>query len=139
MQMILFANKIIMLKPLIPLLILLTTTLPVQAEWIKADAASKPGETHYFDLKAMQKDSEYRKIWMLSSYAELQPGGYRSVKTLYQFDCSSEKIRVTTLLLYPDKTAATAPIGARHDENRDWFGYSPQSVFGEIAQTICTD
>lgn len=128
-----------MLKPLIPLLILLTAALPVQAEWTKADAASKHGETHYFDLETMQKDSEYRKIWMLSSYDEPQPGGYRSVKTLYQFDCSNGKIRSATILLYPDKTAATAVIGARHDENRNWFDYLPQSVFSEVAQTICTD
>ena len=118
---------------------LLTTTLPVKAEWIKADTASRSGEIHYFDLKTVQKDGLHRKVWMLSSYDEQQPGGHQSIKTLYQFDCSRGKARAVTILLYPDKTAATAVVGARHDENRDWFDYSSQSIFGEIAKKVCTD
>lgn len=118
---------------------LLMAALPAQAEWIKAEATSKSGETHYFDLKAVQKDGAYRKVWMLSSYDEPQSGGHRSVKTLYQFDCSSGKARAMTILLYPDKTAETTVIGAHHDKNREWFAYSPQSVFSGIAKAVCND
>lgn len=128
-----------MLKILLSAFILLMAALPAQAGWIKAEATSKSGETHYFDLEAVQRDGAYRKVWMLSSYDEPQPGGYRSIKTLYQFDCSGGKARAVTILLYPDKAAETAVTGAQHDENRDWFDYSPQSVFGEIVKAVCKD
>ena len=128
-----------MLKILLLALMLLMAALPAQAEWIKVETTAKSGETHYFDLETVQKDGAYRRVWTLSSYDEPQPGGYRSIKTLYQFDCSDGKARAVTILLYPDKTAETTVTGAHHDENRDWFDYSPQSVLGEIVKAICKD
>lgn len=113
--------------------------MPLQAGWIKADAASRPGESHYFDPETVQQNDSHRKVWMLSSYDEKQPGGHQSIKTLYQFDCSGNKARTVTILLYPDKAATTAVIGAHHDENREWFSFSPQSVFGRIAQSVCAE
>lgn len=128
-----------MLKILLVPLILMTTTIPAHAKWMKADMASKPGEIHYFDLETVQKKDAYRKVWTLSSYDEPQSGGHQSIKTLYQFDCSGGKARAVTILLYPDKTAETTVIGAHHDDNRDWFDYSPQSVFSGIAKAVCDD
>ena len=128
-----------MLKRIPLLLILLASAMPLQAGWIKADAAPKPGESHYFDPETVQQSDSHRKVWMLSSYDEKQPGGHQSVKTLYQFDCIGNKARTVTILLYPDKAATTAVIGAHHDENREWFPFSPQSVFGQIAKSICAE
>lgn len=128
-----------MLKIFFPFFILVAATMPAQAGWIKADAASKPGESHYYDPETVQKNGSYRKIWMLSSYDEQQKGGHHSTKILYQLDCAANQARSVTILLYPDKAALASVIDAHHDENREWFEFSPQSIFGEIAKTICID
>ncbi|MBY0483575.1 MAG: hypothetical protein K2P83_03510 [Nitrosomonas sp.] len=120
-------------------LFLLMVVTIVQAKWIKADAAAKPGEAHYFDPETLQKNGQFRKIWVLSSYEEKQKGGHRAVKTLYEFDCAYHKARSITMLLYPDKEATGMVIGAHHDESRDWFGFSANSIFRHIAETICID
>lgn len=120
-------------------LFLLMAVTTVQAKWIKADAAAKPGEAHYFDPETLQKNGQFRRIWVLSSYDETQKGGHHAVKTLYEFDCTYHKARSITMLLYPDKDATGMVIGAHHDESRDWFGFSANSIFRHIAETVCID
>ena len=102
---------------------------PVQAKWIEVNFAAKQGETHYFEPVTMLKEGQFRKIWVLSSYDEKQKGGYHSVKTLYEFDCTHNKARSVTMLLYPDKNASGVVIGAHHEASRDWFGFSVNSMF----------
>lgn len=127
------------MKKFLMALVLLMAVATVQAKWIKADAAAKPGEAHYFDPETLQKNGQFRKIWVLSSYDETQKGGYHAVKTLYEFDCAYHRARSITMLLYPDKGAKGMVIGAHHDESRDWFGFSANSIFRHIAETVCID
>ncbi len=121
------------------LIFLLMVIKPVHAQWTAIDSAAKQGETHYFDPQTTQKNGQFRKIWILSSYDEKQKGGYLAVKSLYEFDCSLGKARSLTLLLYPDKKAFNAVIGAHHAESQDWFGFTPNSIFQHLSKTICTD
>lgn len=127
------------MKKYLPVLFLLLIMMPAQAKWIRADAAAKLGEAHFFDPETMQKEGQYRKIWVLSSYDEKQKGGHHAVKTLYEFDCTHHKARSITMLLYPDKEAAGMVIGAHHEDSLDWFGFSANSMFRHIAETICID
>lgn len=110
---------------------------PALAEWVKVDTGVKQGEAHYFDPETVQKDGHYRKVWILSSYQQMQSGGYRSVKSLYEFDCREEKARSYTMLLYPDTKAVASIIGAQHDKSKDWFDYSANSALGHIADVVC--
>lgn len=127
-----------MKKFLLVVLLLLTTPL-VQAEWIGADTIIKSGEAHYFDPETLRKDGQFRRIWVLSSYDEKQKGGHHAVKTLYELDCTLNKARSITMLLYPDKKATGKVIGAHHEESTDWFGFSVNSIFRRITETVCAD
>jgi|GEM_PF-1633184 len=128
-----------MMKKCLSVFLLLILVVPVQAKWIAVDSAAKHGEVHYFDPETLQRDGQFRKVWVLSSYDEKQKGGYHSVKTLYEFDCTHSKVRSITMLLYPDKKASDTVIGAHHEESQDWFGFLSRSVFKYIAETICSD
>ena len=110
---------------------------PVQAKWIAVDSAAKQREAHYFDPETLQKNGQFRKVWILSSYDKKQKGGYHAVKSLYEFDCSHSKARSITMLLYPDKKASGTVIGAHHEESRGWFGFASNSIFQYIAEIIC--
>ncbi len=127
------------MKKCLSVLLLLIVVTTAQAEWVAVDSAAKPGETHYFDPQTLQKNGQFRKIWILSSYDNKQKGGYHAVKSSYEFDCAHEKTRSITLLLYPDKNASNAVIGAHHEESKDWFGFSPHSIFPYISEIVCVD
>ncbi|WP_292917793.1 surface-adhesin E family protein [Nitrosomonas sp.] len=121
------------------MLVLLWMAIPVQAKWIKVDIATKYNETHYFDPETILRDGVFRKIWVLSSYEEKQEGGFRAIKTRYEFDCQHHQARSITMLLYPDQNAMGVVIGARHNDSDHWFGFSANSMFQHIEQIICID
>jgi len=127
------------MKKCLWVLFLLMIVTPVQAKWIEVNSAARRGEAHYFEPDTLYKDDQFRKVWVLSSYDEKQKGGYHAVKTLYEFDCAHNKARSITMLLYPDKKATGVVIGARHGESQDWFGFSANSMFRHIAETVCVN
>ncbi|SFF11820.1 surface-adhesin E family protein [Nitrosomonas sp. Nm166] len=79
------------MKKCLSLIFLLMIVTPVQARWVVINSAAKQGEAHYFDPQTLQKNDQFRKIWILSSYDEKQKGGYHAIKSLYEFDCSHGK------------------------------------------------
>lgn len=128
-----------MMRKYLSVLFLMLVVIPAQAKWIKLDIITKQGEIHHFDPETMQKNGHFRKIWILSSYNEKQKWGHHAVKTLYEFDCTHHKARSITMLLYPDKEAKGMVIGAHHEEFRDWFSFSANSMFRHITETVCID
>src|SRR5690242_7857813 len=121
------------MKNRFPILLLLFVVQSAYADWTAVDTFTKPGVMHYFDADSLQKNESRRKIWILSSYDEKQKGGYHAIKSLYEFDCAHHQARPITVLLYPDKTASEAVIGARHDETADWSGFSDDSIFHQVS------
>lgn len=125
------------MRKILFLTFLIVGVAPVQAEWVRLGADAKQGRTHYFDPESVQKNDHFRKVWVLSSYDQKQPAGYRAVKSLYEIDCQEEKARSHTMLLYSDPKAETSEIGASHDESKDWFSYPTNSPLSHIAKTVC--
>ena len=125
------------MKKRLLILLLLLVVQSAHADWTAVDTVTSPGVMHYFDAESLQKNGSFRKIWILSSYDEQQKGGYHAIKTFYEFDCAHHKARPITVLLYPDKTASKAVIGARHDESTDWSGFSDDSIFHQVSTVVC--
>ncbi len=129
-----------MIKKCLLTLILLAAVMTAQAEWLVVESAiQQHGETHYFDSQVIQKNGQLRKAWLLSSYDDRQIGGYHAVKSLYEIDCSNNKARSITMLLYPDKKAAGAVIGAHHEESQEWFNFTRNSIFHNVSEKICAN
>jgi hypothetical protein len=127
-----------MMKKCLLTLFLAMIAAPGHAEWIAVDSAARqPEETHYFDPQTLQRNGQSTKVWILSSYDSKQKGEYHAAKSLYEFNCSDNQARLITLLLYPDKKASGAVIGARHEESMAWFGFSSDSIFQHISEIIC--
>jgi surface-adhesin protein E len=118
---------------------LIMIVAPAHAAWEKLDANLNKEETHFLDPETVRKDGLYRKVWVLSNYDEARAGGYRSVKTFYEFDCQQAKARSQTMLLYPDSMAQGEVIGAHHEESKEWFDFSSGSIFGQISDAVCTN
>ena len=118
---------------------LLVIVAPAHAAWEKLGANPEKGETHFFDPETVLKDGDFRKVWVLSSYDEQQAGGHRSVKTYYEFDCQRGRTRSQTMLLYPDAKAQGKAIGAFHEELKEWFDFSADSIFGRISDAVCSN
>lgn len=118
---------------------LIAQAIPAHTAWEQVDADVKKGEAHFFDSDTMRREGHSFRVWVLSNYDEERVGGYRSVKTFYEFDCLQRKARSQTMLLYPDVMAQGEVIGAHHEESKEWFSFSSSSVFGRILQIVCVN
>ena len=127
------------IKTFLLVIFLMAAITPAKAEWVMVGAESAQGETHYFDPETTKKNGYHRKVWVLSSYGEKLAGGYRSVKSLYEFDCKEERARSYTMLLYKDEMATGGVIGAQHDKLKEWSIYPSGSIFSHIADAVCAN
>ncbi len=110
----------------------------VSAEWILVNSDADKNAEHYFDPDTVRQSGQsYKKVWLLSSYGEKQRGGYRSLKTFYEFDCEADRARSYTMLLYSGTMASGNTIGAHHDEWKEWFNYPETAFFKRISTAIC--
>jgi Surface-adhesin protein E len=128
-----------LIKKLLLVIFLLVVITPAKAEWVKVGTESPQGETHYFDPETTKMNGPLRKVWVLSNYGKKLAGGYRSVKSFYEFDCKEERARSYTMLLYTDKMATGDVIGAQHDKLKEWSIYPTGSIFSHIADAVCAD
>ncbi|GJL74589.1 surface-adhesin E family protein [Nitrosomonas sp.] len=118
----------------------ISLSVPVLADWVLINSDANKGVAHYFDPTTVRNSGDhYKKVWVLSSYAEKQKGGYRSLKTFYEFDCEAERARSYTMLLYSGVMATGNTVGAHHDELKEWFLYPASSFFKRISATICNN
>ena len=118
--------------------ILVMLVFPANAAWEKLGKNLEKGETHFYDPQTVRLDGQYRKVWVLSSYDEERTGGYRSVKTFYEFNCEQARSRSQTMLLYPDTLAQGKVVGAFYEESKEWSDYSLDSIFAQISDTVCS-
>jgi len=130
-------QNLIMKNQILLLSLLSAITFSARAEWSVLEQTDKQGVKHYVDWSTIDENDHLRRMWILSSYMNQQPGQFRSLKTHYELNCVDSKARTITLLLYPDENASTTPNGARHAESEDWFDFSKQSILNQIAQKIC--
>lgn len=132
-----YSFRLLLVKKFLIMIFFFSVTTQAQAEWVVVNADKMRGELHYFDPDSIENTGHSRKVWVLSSYDEKQVGGYRSVKSLYEFDCEQERARSYTMLLYPDDMAVGKVIGAQHDKLKEWFLYPPDSIFSRIVSVVC--
>lgn len=119
--------------------LLFTIAAAAQAQWVALERATQPGESHYFDPETLEKHQQFIKVWILTSFDDKQKGGFHALKSRYEFDCQQRLARPIAHLLYPDKFASSAVIGARHEESPNWFPLPAQSNFRLVAETICKE
>jgi len=121
----------------LPAIILLIVITPAKAEWVMVNTGPGQKDVHYFDPDSIKNNGRFKKVWVLTRYREEQVGGYRSVKSFYEFDCKEARARSYTMLLYADEMATGDVIGAQHDKLKEWSVYPAGSVFSQIADAVC--
>ena len=85
------------MKQLIMITLLVLSSSPAYAEWIKVSDRDEAGKTVYVDPATIRRDSNLVKMWQFSDYKTVQTvGGIRflSAKEQWEFDCAEERSRV---------------------------------------------
>jgi hypothetical protein len=119
------------------LMILLTFSLGVEAEWEKLTADEKM--TVYIDRGSVRDMSGGRRAWLLSDYKrppKVGPHPFISTKILEEFDCKGERFRTLSLTGYSEKMGNGKKV-YRNDRPTHWHYISPGLTMGAIIKAVC--
>jgi len=88
------------MKRLIVMTLLVLSSSPAYAEWVKVSDSDEAGKTVYVDPATIRRNSNLVTMWQFYDYKTVQTvGGIRflTVKEQWEFDCAEERRRVLAL------------------------------------------
>ena len=88
------------MKRLIVMTLLVLSSSPAYAEWVKVSDSDEAGKTVYVDPATIRRNSNLVTMWQFYDYKTVQTvGGIRflTAKEQWEFDCAEERRRVLAL------------------------------------------
>ena len=106
------------------------------AGWEKA--ATSPNGTFYLDHATIHKNGDLRQAWQVEDLAKKRPDGAMSIRTLREYDCKADKVRVVSI---SDHDGAMATGHAIHSSDKPgkWVAIPPATVISILSKVVCAN
>jgi len=114
--------------------LVLLSSGPAYAEWVKVSDGDEAGRTVYVDPATIRRNSNLVKMWQLYDYKTVQTvGGIRflTAKEQWEFDCAEERGRVLALKGFSGNMASGTMVYTNSEVGK-WVAVVP----GTTSQTV---
>lgn len=128
------------MKRLLIFTLLLLSSAPAYAEWVKVGDGDEAGKTVYVDPATIRRNSNLVKMWQLYDYKTVQTvGGIRflSAKEQWEFDCAEERSRVLALKEFSGNMGSGTMVDT-NSQVGNWIPVTPGST-GRTVWTVACD
>jgi hypothetical protein len=128
------------MKRLLIFTLLLLSSAPAYAEWVKVGDGDEAGKTVYVDPATIRRNSNLVKMWQLYDYKTVQTvGGIRflSAKEQWEFDCAEERSRVLALKEFSGNMGSGTMVDT-NSQVGNWIPDTPGST-GRTVWTVACD
>ena|ERR1035437_6576475 len=115
-------------------LILALATAPALAAWEKAASSDKG--TFYIDPATIRKNGDLREVWQVEDFKAKRPDGAISVRTLREFDCKGDRVRVLANSEHSGAMATGKTLVSKNDTGK-WGHIPPSTVIAVISKAVC--
>ena len=108
------------------------------ADWTLVSTSAK-GDEFYLDTQTLKKVGSLRRIWIMTNFGSLREFTQTQVLSdvsMVEFNCSEDKFRTLTYVLYSDKNARGNIIDTLVPEP-SWAYSVPNSSFYSVAKKVC--
>jgi hypothetical protein len=122
---------------LITLLVL--STSPAYAEWVKLSDSDETGKTVYVDPTTIRRNSNLVKMWQFYDYKTVQTvGGIRflTAKEQWEFDCAEERSRVLALKEFSGNMGSGTVVDTNSQVGK-WEPVMPGSMSQTVWKIAC--
>jgi hypothetical protein len=119
---------------LIALTLLLLSSGPAYAEWVKVSDSDETGKTVYVDPATIRRNSNLVKMWQFYDYKTVQTvGGNRflTAKEQWEFDCAEKRGRVVARKEFSGNMGSGTMVFTNSEVGK-WTPVIP----GNIGQTV---
>lgn len=127
------------MKRLIVITLLVLSSSPSYAEWIKVSDSDEAGKTVYVDPATIRRNSNLVKMWQFYDYKTVQTvGGIRflTAKEQWEFDCAEERGRVLALKEFSGNMGSGTVVYTNSEVGK-WVPVMPGSVGQTVWKVAC--
>jgi len=118
------------MKRLIVMTLLVLSSSPAYAEWVKVSDSDEAGKTVYVDPATIRRNSNLVTMWQFYDYKTVQTvGGIRflTVKEQWEFDCAEERRRVLALTEFSGNMGSGTVVYTNSEVGK-WQPVAPSSI-----------
>jgi len=118
------------MKRLIVMTLLVLSSSPAYAEWIKVSDSDEAGMTVYVDPTTIRRNSNLVKMWQFYDYKTVQTVagiGFLTVKEQWEFDCAEERRRVLALTEFSGNMGSGTVVYTNSEVGK-WQPVAPSSI-----------
>jgi len=118
------------MKRLIVMTLLVLSSSPAYAEWIKVSDSDEAGMTVYVDPATIRRTRNLVKMWQFYDYKTVQTVagiGFLTVKEQWEFDCAEERRRVLALTEFSGNMGSGTVVYTNSEVGK-WQPVAPSSI-----------
>ncbi len=119
--------------------LLLLSSSPVYAEWVKVSDSDEAGKTVYVDPATIRRTSNLVKMWQFYDYTTVQTvGGVRflTAEEQWEFDCVEERSRVVALKQFSGNMGSGTMVFTNSQVGK-WVPVEPGSIGQTVWKVAC--
>ena len=119
--------------------LLVLSSAPAYAEWVKVNDGDEAGKTVYVDPATIRRNSNLIKMWQFYDYKTVQTvGGVRflSAKEQWEFDCAGERSRVLALKEFSENMGSGTVVYTNSQVGK-WIPVMPDSIGYTVWTVAC--
>jgi len=118
------------MKRLIVITLLVLSSSPAYAEWVKVSDSDEAGMTVYVDPATIRRNSNLVKMWQFYDYKTVQTVagiGFLTVKEQWEFDCAEGRRRVLALTEFSGNMGSGTVVYTNSEVGK-WQPVAPSSI-----------
>jgi hypothetical protein len=116
-------------------LFLLLFSINGYCDWVHVGESDDGNYTTYVDINTKKTVGRYIRVWTLMDMKKPE-GNIKSLVTLEEFDCSSDRKRVIQLTGYKDSMGTGGTVGTEEGSMR-WTYVIPNSLVDVMYKRVC--
>jgi hypothetical protein len=127
------------MKRLLLFTLLVLSSGPAYAEWVKVSDRDEAGKTVYVDTATIRRNSNLVKMWQFHDYKTVQTvGGVRflSAKEEWEFDCVEERSRSLGLKEFSGNMGSGTVVFTNSQVGK-WLSAVPGSIGRTVWKVAC--
>ena len=124
---------------LLLIMLLLLSSAPAYAEWVKLGDTDEAGKTVYVDPATIRRNSNLVKMWQFYDYTTVQSvGGIRflTAKEQWEFDCAEGRSRVLALKEFSGNMGSGTVVYT-NSQVGEWVAVMPGSMDHTVWKAAC--
>jgi hypothetical protein len=124
---------------LIALTLLVLSSGPAYAEWVKVSDSDETGKTVYVDPATIRRNSNLVKMWQFYDYKTVQTvGGNRflTAKEQWEFDCAEKRGRVVARKEFSGNMGSGTMVFTNSEVGK-WIPAIPDTISQTVWEVVC--